>query len=598
MALVQEKAKSPNAKKDFTPNLNVNASVIQTDLLRTMFPDGAIIGDPQQTGLAVVANSPHGPYVTATVKHPRHIFDKGSKQFGVLPQTDNMMEFNLLRPTGAEAAAQEAKALLTRQTMPTMGTELESYVYDGANGRLVPAYTETDYLDIPPEKRVNYQIETTLSLGEMPTNAFTSPEELAVARAIEILKRAQREAKTGHIAVEGSVPLTLGGEHPAESKGLQKSNDPYIQAMCPIFERDNFIPFRYLDPRVQYILGTYAAKYGYESIDVMLKELGVARVWPIAASHTSLGIPGETPPMETGIAIVNMFSSDFATVGEFLTQGTPLFAGEIVTVQENGEELPIRDVRTFLRQFLRTAYVTEPFIPNTEVLRERIVDGVVSGVATTPDRAAFPNTPPDNSRSVSAHARARLRGFAGTMNATTARVEYVGGSSTPSVYDVIARDAYLMVLWTAALEAVSEGKSPQEYFGAHFPSVAQWKNQRELAMSYSIHGFVDPNVNALVAENIEFLAYMKQSFPHLGDHIDFVVNRIENMGKPAIAETVDEYTLHPQGCIADVIIRMKKNGFSDVDILNQLNTHQLGAAEKVIEYQGDFSKMLSHLTNS
>jgi hypothetical protein len=197
---------------------------------------------------------------------------------------------------------------------------------------------------------------------------------------------------------------------------------------------------------------------------------------------------------------------------------------------------------------------------------------------------------------VSAHARARLRGFAGKKDAKTARVEFVGGSSTPSVYDIVARDAYLTILWTAALEAVAHGKTPQEYFGQCFPSVTQWQNQPELAMSYSTRGLKDGRVQKLVAENIQFLFYLKETHPHLGKYINYVLSRLNNMGKTATAENVDEYTKHPQGNIADVIVRMKKNGYSDVEILRQLNDHQISAAQNVIACGGDYQVLLAQVT--
>jgi len=556
------------AKDNFRDNSSRHVSV---ESLLELFPNNTIIGLPQESGVAVIEQSPHGSFVSAAIKHPKYIFD-GEKFGGA--QTEKMIEQSFVRPVGIEQAAREAQSLLSNCAFPTIGAELEGYVHDAKTGKLVPAQK---------------QIETTRSLREDGTDVCTSPEEMAVTRARMILERAELEGVRGNVVIESGSPLTLGGDHPGASEGLIPGDNPYIQAMCRIFEESYFIPSAFLDSRVQQVLDAYAKQFQFGSIDAMLLELGVGRVWDIAASHVSLGIPGPTPSMEIGIAIANIFSSDLATVAEFLTQGSPLHTGQTVQVNEDNQSHTIKDVRTFSRYFLRTAYVTNPFIRGTEELQERIVKGVVDGVATTPDRAAFHNVGPDGVPFVSAHARARLREF-GDLAQPMARVEFVGGSSTPSLHDVIARDVYLTVLWTAALEAVSQGVSPQEHLSRlGFSSAARWENQQELAMSYSMKGVSDKGVSDNIQENILFLSYMKERYPHLKKNIDYVVKRIENMSKKAVATTIDEYTENPCGPISDVLIHMKQNGFDDVEILNQLNRHQLAIAHKVIESNGDFS---------
>ncbi len=570
-----EKPHKNRMKDNFTVTTSSPERITRNGLEK-LFPGSVIVGVPQETGIAVLNSSPFGSYVTAAIKSPQHIFD-GKKFWG--EQTEKMIEYSLVHPIGKEHAIAVAEKLIQSASLPTMGFELEGYTHDAKTGRLVPAQT---------------QIETSRSLREDPTDTISiTLEDLAQTRAKMIIGRAKNEAEQGNIVIESGVPLTFGGERPQDSTGLIASDNPYIQAMCRIFENSYFIPAHLLDSRVQQVLNSYAKTFAYKDIQEMLSQLGVARVWDIAASHVSFGIPGNPPSTEIGIAIANIFSSDLATVAEFFTQGTPLHAGQIVSVEENGVNHTIKDVRTFTRKYLRTAYVNEPFIRDTDDLQNRIVHGVVDGIATTPDRAAFHTIGPDGVKSISAHARARYRGF-GDPSIPSARVEFVGCSSTPSVYDVVARDAYLAILWTAALEAVSKGASPQEYFSAQgFPSSAEWRGQDELTMKYAIHGTHDDAVRSLVDENITFLQYMKNRYPHLRNHIEFVVSRIENMSKQTVAHTIDEYTKHPQGSISDVIVEMKQSGFDDVEILRQLNQHQLDVSEKILECEGNFITLLN-----
>lgn len=567
-----EKKHVNHAKDHFRDN---SSRPLDLDILRELFPQSTVLGTPQETGIAILNQSPFGAYVAAAVKHPQHIFD-GTTFFG--KQTEGMVEYSLITPIGSEQAAIDARTLLSQQAFPTIGTELEGYVHEQSTGRLVPAQS---------------QIETAKSLREDPTDVCTSPEEIAVIRARTILERAEIEGARGNIVVDTGSPLTFGGEHPLESSGLIAGDHPYIQAMCRIFEKSYFIPSYLLDKRVQQVLNSYARSFGYTSIDTMLSELGVARVWDIAASHVSLGIPGPNPSIEMGIALANMFSSDLATGAEFLTQGSPLHAGQLVYVDNDNVQRPVQDVRTFSRKILRTAYVDNPFITSTDDLQIKVQTGVVEGFATTPDRAAFHTVGLDGVRSTSAHARARVRQY-GERGTSTARVEFVGGSSTPSVYDVVARDAYLTILWVATLEAVANHQSPQEYFVERgFPSVGEWKNQQELAMRYSIFGASDQQVNTTLQENSDFLLYMRNSYPYLQDYIDFVSKRLHNLKEKSVAKTIDEYTLQPHGPISEVIARMKLTGYSDVEILLQLNNHQLIVSENIIACGGDFKALLN-----
>lgn len=566
MAQEKNQQHQNHAKDNFRDN---SSRPVYIQTLKGIFPDGFVSGQVQQSGVVVLRDTPHGSYVAAAVKDPKYILN-GNGNFGGV-QTEKMIEYSLLQPVGEVEAARQAIELLAKRTHPTMGAELEGFVHDFESGKLVPAQT---------------QIETSKSLREDPTEVSDSIEKQALTRAQMIVRRAYEEGKNGNIVIDSGSPLTFGGQHPAESAGLVPSDHPYIQAMCRIFEQSYFIPSRYLDSRVQQVLNTYALRFGFKDIDAMLLDLGVARVWDIAASHVSLGIPGPFPSVEIGIAIANIFSSDLATIAEFLTQGSPLHAGQIVQVEEGNQRHDVRDVRTLTRYYLRTAYVTEPFINSTDVLQRRLTQGVVEGLATTPDRSAFHNIGPDGLPFVSAHARTRLRGF-GDPEVPTARVEFVGGSSTPSTLDVIARDAYLAVLWTGALEAVSNKQSPQGYFSAMgFPSAGRWERQKDLSIGHSIYGAHDPEVRSLIEENLAFLSYMKQSHPHLAGHIDFVVKRVTNLSAKPAAGTIDGYTNHPQGNIAEVITAMKREGCEDSIVLQQLNRHQLEIAKRVIECNG------------
>lgn len=574
MSEIQDQVHLNHAKDNFRDN---TSRPIDASMLHELFPNSTIVGTPQRSGIALIMYTPHGYYVNAAIKDPRYILN--GQSFGGT-QTEKMIEYSLLQPTGREPAAKEASELLKKQTLPTLGAELEGYVYDALTGKLIPA-----------EK----QIETAQSLREDPTDVCLSPQELAIVRAKKIIERAGIEEKRGNIVIESSTPLTLGGEHPGVSTGLISSDHPYIQAMCRIFEQSYFIPSVFLDNRVQQVLNSYAQSSGFKNIDLMLSDLGVARVWDIAASHVSLGVPGLHPSMEIGIAIANILASDLATVAEFLTQSSPLHAGEIVRVNENNRQFIVNDVRTLSRYFLRTAYITDPFIKGTNELCSRITKGVVEGIATTPDRAAFHNIGPDGVPFVSAHARTRLRGF-GNLAIPTARVEFVGGSSTPSLYDVLARDAYLTILWTAALEAVSNGQSPQEYFLSRgFPSLARWEYQQELSIAYSLYGTSNQDVVNLIQENLFFLSYMRKQHPHLKNYVDYVAYRIQNMGKKAHVSTIDEYSFQPEGNIGHVIVAMKQDGWSDVEILHQLNRHQLIVAKKIIDHEGNYEMLLHNL---
>lgn len=539
-------------------------------------PPGRVIGELQRKGVVVVKNTAHGSALVATIRHPS-LIPEGNKFGG--RQRIRMIEHAKIKPVGQEQAAETAKYYLKSEKLPTIGAELEGYAYNIQTGEVVPA---------------GEQIECAKGLREDPMkDPANSPKELAVARANLILERDALERRRGNIVVETSVPFSTGGKNVRNVPGLTLSEEEYIQAMGKLFKTSYFVPSGLLDPRVRKVLNEYADSQGFDDIDKMLDELGVASVWNIAASHVSLGIPRQT---EAAIAVGNMFSSDLATAGEFFTQSTPVYAGKMFDFADKGQApIFLRDVRTLGKYHLRTAYVTDPLINSVEEYQNRIIEGVVEGMATTPDRSAFFNTAPDGKRFVAAHARARIRGF-GDPNVVSERVEFVGGSSTPSVYDVLARDAYLTVLWTAAVEAVSHQRSPQEYFkqkGFSLAGTAEY--QQELAIRHALYGATDEGVSYTIQQNLEFMNYMHDTYPHLRDYIKFVNARLNNLKRKPIVRDIHEYTNNPQGSIAGVIIRMKQRGDSDIKILHQLNDHQLIVSEKVLKCKGDYSELLNQV---
>lgn len=554
-----------------------NSPVVTDELLCKKFPGDRRVGTLQKTGLVFFNNTDFGQTITGSIRHPR-LIPKTEQSFNG-EQRENHLEIALTAPVGPDAAAESARKILKERRMPTEGFELEGFTHQVGSGRLVPAES---------------QIECQNSLREDPMGIpARSPEELALTRAIMLLERREEERSKGKFVLDTSVPFTLGSETASESQGAKLSNHPYIKAMGSLFDREYFIPQEYLDPRARKVLDSYAIANKFKNIDEMRRVLGVAAVWDIAASHVSLGTTAET---ENVIAIGNMFSSDMAVAADLLTQSTPIHAGSLVEIKDGDRSNIVRDIRALSRLYLRSAHVTDPFIDGPQQLTERITCGVVEGQAPTADRSAFFAQNPDGVTYPAAHAIARLRTF-GQPDKDTRRVEYVAGGSTPSVYDVIARDAYLAILWTGAMEALANKKSPQEYFSEKgFTLAGTAINQKELSIRYALNGAKDDGVSLVIKQNLDFMKYMYDKYPHLQDHIKFVSARLLNLKERPTATNAMEYAENPRGSIADVLIGMKQRGDSDVQILRQLDYLQSHVADKIIDCQGDFSRMIKYVT--
>lgn len=554
-----------------------NSPELNESIISAKFPGHRRVGSLQETGMVFFKDTEHGQTVTGAVRHTR-LIPQSEKSFGGRQRT-NHIEVALTTPVGKEAAARSAEQILRDKRLPTMGFELEGFTHHAGDAALVPA-----------EKRIECQSGLREDPMDLPAR---SPEELAVIRAIKMHERREEEKDKGKYIIDTSVPFALGGKTAAESEGLKLSDHPYIRAMGSLFDREYFLPYRHLDPRTRKVLDDYALASNFKNIEEMRRRLGVAAVWDIAASHVSLGTNGET---ESAIAVGDIFSSNLALVADFLTQSTPIHAGKLVKVKERDRTYTVRDIRTLSKLYLRSAHVTKPFITSPQELTERITEGIHKGKATTADRSAFFAQNPDGTRFASAHAVARLRTF-GSPDKDTRRVEYVAGSSTPSVYDAVARDVYLSILWTGAMEALANKKSPQEYFSEKGLTLAGTADhQKELSIRHALKGPKDEGVSAVINQNLDFMKYMYERYPHLQERIKFVSARLLNLREKPTASNAIEYAENPKGSIADVLIGMKEKGATDLQILRQLDYLQMHVADKIIECQGDFGRMLKHVT--
>lgn len=554
-----------------------DSPVITEKIARDKFPGDRRVGDVQETGLVFFRDTEFGQAITGAIRHPR-LIPKSERIFGGQQRT-NHIEHALTMPVGPETASETAQEILKEKKLPTSGFELEGFTHHARDAILVQA-----------EKRIECQ----RGLREDPMDEpAQSPEVLAVIRAIKMHERREEESAKGKFVLDTSVPFTLGGQTAAESEGLKLSDHPYIRAMGALFDHDYFLRYGHIDPRPRIVLDDYALANNFQNIEKMQRRLGVAAVWDIAAAHVSLGTTAET---ENVIAVGNMFSSDLAVAADFLTQSTPIHAGKLVKIQEGAKAYTVRDIRALSRLYLRSAHVSNPFIDSPQELTERIIYGITNGMATTADRSAYFAQNPDGIKFISAHAVARLRPF-GRPGKDTRRVEYVAGGSTPSVYDALARDAYLTILWTGAMEALANKKSPQEYFSEKgFTLAGTADNQKELSIRHALKGAKDEGVSTVINQNLDFLKYMYDKYPHLQDHIKFVSARLLNLKAKPTASNAMEYAENPRGSIADVLIGMKEKGATDLQILRQLDYLQMHVADKIINCQGDFGRMLKYVT--
>ncbi len=570
-----------------TYQFSIDGPQLTSDDIQRKFPGVKNNGHLGKTG--VVLHDTAIPI--AAIRHPRLIptrLDGIIPVFGG-PQTHSKIEHIRIRPAGGSEAKRIAKAV--RGTTPTLGPEAEAFVHNRRTGRLVPTFK-------------GKQIETQKALREDALGHTGSLEEHIVASAKFTVFRANQERRRGRIAVETSVPITYGeGKDARDSEGLAGSENPYIVAMTHLFP-ENMLPTEKLDPQVASVLNQYALRHGFATISDMTSALGLNRTWHMAASHLSLGLPQEQQPdgkyitsTEIAIGVMNVFMSDL-NISHMFTHGTPMLGGQLVDVPARNRQSehvasnqPLRDVRLgAFKHMLGTAY-PGPLIANEEDLYDRWRKIVIPGKAATVDRASAISIAPNGEIYASMHARARLR-VGGDPTKQTVRVESVGDSATPSRYDLIARDAYLVMLWNGAMEAMAKGKTPQDFWGGNYPAITDWKKQQEATLGFSVNGPANREAHVLIEQNLGFLRDMKALQPTLGTYIDYVTARIRNFSRPTKAHTLDEYTTDPSGSISEVIRRMKETGYKDDEIVRAIDTHQTAVSRRVVQVHGDFKALL------
>lgn len=493
-----------------------------------------------------------------------------------------------IRPRAGEA---RRIASTVRGTTPTLGPEAEAFVHDAETAELVPTSSHG-------------QIETQKALREDPQPHTASLEDHAVASARLTIARSAEEAGAGRVAIETSVPITFGEKNALTSEGLEVSSHPYIVAMTHLFPDLYMISEEGLDPQITSVLNQYALRHGFGSIQEMTRAVGLNRTWHMAASHISLGLPQErqgngkySASTEIAIGMMNTFISDL-NISHMFTRSTPMLGGQLVDVpvrhpregQSSKDSQPLADVRLgAFKYWLGSAY-PGPLINSEEDLYARWEAGIIGGTAATVDRLSAVSIAPSGEIFPSMHARARLR-VAGDGVKPSVRVESVGDSATPSLYDRLARDAYLVVLWNGAMEAMATGQTPQEFWGENYPAITDWRKQQEATLGFSVEGPANTEAAELIGQNIRFLHDMKNLQPQLGTYIDYVLARIDNFYRPTQARNLDEYTTNPTGSISEVIRQMKLDGKTDAEIVRAIDRHQTAVAKRVIQAQGNFAEL-------
>jgi len=538
-----------------------------------------IEGKIGQTG--VVLKTDEG-FVAASLPHPRTRssvvdWERRVVEFGG-EVSDKQLETALEIPVGLDEATMYSRKMIDAFKSKNLSYLSQSFNGAGAIGSEVEAWV------INPETGDLVLIsggELQAGLWELKLAPISNLDDFLRERANLILSRTKNYPN--YLIIDTSV---LPTSKPNDIK-VNTGDDlgPYVYAIQN-FLYQNY--FNFSDPLAISLMDNIAEKFGYSSYQEMHSALGNMAYWVMAASHASVGLhhlqTGNKAlwvPAEQAIAVSDIFNSDLATIAEFLMFSTPVIFGQTPKlVDENGQELWPSDYRAILRYLMDTTN-PGPFIGSVEEMYKRITYGIVNGLTHTMDRSSYLTKVNDRIVPV-AHGRVRNRISSTEPQKKTGRIEYTGCSASPSVIDEMGRNCFLQVLMIAALEALSNGQMPQDYFKEQFPSLSSWERQKHLTQTASLFGFNHPEVSALIDEGLRFLSYMEKNYPALGQQVEIARRRIQNLRNQA-AYSLEEYLANPTGPIAEVIKNEIRNGTEPLELIRRIHNYEIRLAEKLLQ---------------
>jgi hypothetical protein len=539
-----------------------------------------IEGEIGKTG--VVLKTDEG-FVAASLPHPRTRpsavdLEKGIVKFGG-KVTDKHLETALEIPVGLDQATRYSATMI--EALNNLGSFSEfSQFFNGAGA----VGSEPEAWVIDPKTGDLALIsggELQMGLLEETLEAISDSQVFLRKRANHILQRAKNHPDC--LIIDTSVLPTSNPKDIQVNTGHDLG--PYVYAIQN-FLYQNY--FNFSDPIAVSLMDEVAQNFGYSSYQEMHYALGNMAYWVMAASHASVGLhhlrTGNIAlwvPAEQAIAVSDIFNSNLATIAEFLMFSTPVIFGQTpMLVDENGQELWPNDYRAVLRYLMDTTN-PGPFIGSVEEMYRRITFGIVNGLTHTMDRSSYLASVGDKIVPV-AHGRVRNRIASNEPRNQTGRIEYTGCPASPSVVDEVARNCFLQVLMVAALEALSNGQMPQDYFKEMFPSISSWERQKYLTQAASLYGFNHPEVSALIDEGLSFLSYMEENYPALKQQIEIARKRIQNLRNQAVA-SLEEYLVDPTGPVAEVIKKEIKRGIDPLELVRRVHNYEIQLAKKLLQ---------------
>lgn len=492
-------------------------------------------------------------------------------------QADNHIETSIERPAPVQETVVFAKALI--QTLKEADNfDTVSQIFSRFGG--VGSEPERWILTPDGAPAPFHMGELQKGLSENSLNPYAPPEDFLYARSADIL-RLKQELGDGFILADMS---TIPTGRPDQMQ-VADSGDlgPYVRAI------QHFLYTNYLnasDPLARQLMDTIGSHFGYGDFQGMKSELGDMAFWSVAASHASVGMHHRRaakeamwiPEMEA-IAVGDIFNSNLATLAEFLMMSSPVVYGMVPTVTIDGQDYPMRDVRSIMRYALDTTHPSD-FIRSPEVMRARIIDMIVSGKSHTIDRSSYVADVNGN-KVPCMHGRVRNRMFTHEPMNQTGRIEFTGCSSSPSLHDEAARNSLLQIMAVGAFEALANGMHPVEYFGTKFPNLAEWEGQKRLSIEANLFGFNHPEVGSLIDEGIRFIQYMEEQYPALKEQCRLAANRLANLRAPA-ANSLEEYRQTSQGPISEVLMKELASGTDPLTLAARVDDYQTAIARDIV----------------
>ena len=412
-------------------------------------------------------------------------------------------------------------------------------------------------------------------LLEETLDPIADPNKFLVKRAKYTLDRAEKNK--GILITDLSVLPTSSPDKIIINTGHELG--PYVFAIQHWLMKNYFT---FSDPLAEELMNTLSQSAGFDNHRHLIQETKNMGHWVNAASHGSFGlnhlregISAQYTPTEAAIAISDVFNSDLATVAEFLMFSTPIIFNQTPTVNE---EWP-RDYRTILRYLMDTSNPAD-FIKDTNTMYTRITKSITEGLSHTVDRCSY--IAEANGRPVPVmHGRVRNRATSHEPRNQTGRIELTGCSNSPSILDEQARNAFMQILATVALEAVENKQHPIDYLGKKFPHLTTWNKQKDLAINASLFGFHYPEVKSVIQESLQLIEYVEASYPSLTEIADIATRRIQNLSKPAV-NSLKEYLVNPQGSISEAIQNEIKAGATGLDIARSVHQYQLSMSNQIL----------------